>query len=739
MPIPGRPFPRAWHSDVAQVRNKNLTNGLYYVIVSLQPLQKIMKPIPDWMQYPPRTLIGKAALLRRKRALLTSPGPKGRFLRSLLRDLRTQYDQAVLSARDINPLAFFRPSYEQALILNAWMYGITFTCIYAANRIGKTTVNWIDKLLWIIPNDPRWLIFQPYQDHLNRTVQVFPRPSIHSLKRIKKLILKLPQDIPRPNPDLPTTDPQNQNVLQRLQKNHPDLYAPAYPLPPWDIPAGTIWFGGPDQDHHEQILFPLLKQYTPSSMRKRYVPSAREMTIEVPVSVPAHSVNSPSGHASTSTQPHTNTWTVIGKSYESKDTKWSSGAVDMIMLTEGITPEILKEIKPRFKDPGIGGHDFTPYLASNAASASALARRIASGKEEMPLTLHAFTAFSARTAPNHIIPKDKLDDMIRTWSGDPQGAARLEGKFWSSSGLVLEHLSRHIHLLPFTKDELFALYPNARLYRGLDPGLDHPTACAWGALLPTNQWVIYRIFSKPRLSIAERCAKIIQLSNNTQRIIRWGKRPTDFYLKECHTTPSSEIIITTPTDYHVFKEDEVTGRPYSLNYILQGLQISESTHLSPEQRAQSLDTDLAPSNYLPSLITHRPPGPRVLFLKDEPGVLEAFLKWEEFYWERKKSGPSRGDPSDKVPDHGDDELDAVCYLTCSPFVWTSASPRAIIEGEVEIDASLETMLDPGTNSPSEHARPQPPPNVLQPLQKSSSSLQPLQKPREIVYFGDPES
>lgn len=679
----------------------------------------------------PDTLKEKAQVLAKYRSLLNSPGKKGKFLRSLLKETEDQFASIKNRAQHLDPLMFFRPSYEQMLMLNAWMYGISFICVYAANRIGKTTAMIIDKVLWIFPNNPKHLIFKPYrvgegEDALNANlpqvgslVQVFPRPDISFIKEIAHHIKRRPFSIPAPNPRLPHYHPQNLKVLQWLQKKLPDAYKSVYPLAPWNK-GGVIWFGAPDQEHHEKTIMPLVKQYLPERSIERFVTSDREITIKITTPpTPIH----PTGHSTV--------WEWIGKSYESKDTKWSSGAVDIICLTEGVTPEMLKEVKMRFKDPGIGSHDFTPYLPANAGAASALAQRIYKGQEKLPLNHFVFTEFSLYDAPSFVMTKEQKAERIDSFKNDPQGVARLEGKFYSSSALVLSNFNRENNLLPLSQGQFFQQFPNCRLYRGLDPGLDHPTACAWGALLPTNQLVIYRIMSEERLSIQQRCKKIIQLSNNTLAIHKWGHGQNDYYAYEAHTSPRSEIFNGTYCDYHTFKEDEVTGQPYALNYILNGLNIEESVHTGPEERSQLVDNKLQLDPYLPNLITRVPPGPRLMFLRDEPGMVEVAAKWEEFYWSRKASGANRGDPTDKIPSHGDDELDAISYIACAPIIWTPYRPSGRVEGDSEPEMDLiQASQNIQRRNPNPFASTSPNPSGLQSLQNPLSP--------QIVMFGEIE-
>lgn len=625
-----------------------------------------------WMINPPTGIKEKLALIKRKKSLLRSQGPKGRFLRNLLKSIQGVFDQGMQKAKEQEPLAFFKPSYEQALLLNSWMFGIAFICVYSANRIGKTTACIVNMLLWIIPNNPRWMIFKPYTDHLGRYVKVYERPTIHSIKWINKALKQRPLDLPAPDPTkAPTETDNNQAILQWLQKVVPKAFKRSWPISPWNN-GGTIWTGAPDQDHHEDTIMPLWKQYIPSRFLDRYVPSSREITLKI---------TSPSGHMTC--------WEWIGKSYESKDTKWSSGAVDAIVLTEGVDKATLKEIKMRFKDPGIGSHDFTPYEAANSGAASALAQRIKNGTEKLPVPYFVWTKFRVYDAPTHIISEDKRQGLIESYAGDPEGKARLDGDFYTSSMLVLSNLNRNLQLLQnITIPEMFERWPNGRIHRGFDPGLDHPAACTWGYLLPTHQLIIYRMWAEQGLTISQRCKKIIKLSNNSQGKVYWGKGKEDFYLTEIHNKENSEIVQATHMDYHAFKRDEVSGLNYALNYQLQGLNVVESVHTKPEDRASELNDKLVPSKFLPSVLTDTPPGFAVNFLGEGPGVLAFFAEMEEFYWDRKRSGEDKGQPKDKVPVHDDDKLDATCYITSKPLRWTSYSVPARVIGDSEPEDDL---------------------------------------------------
>lgn len=630
-----------------------------------------------WWDNPPQTIEEATELLLKKAVLIKSPSIEGQQLRKLLAWVDEKYKLLQEEVKNQHPLAFFKPSYEQSLLLNAWWTGTSFPICFSANRIGKTACFVINALLWIFPNDPTWLLFKPYTDHLGRRVHILPRPPITHLNKINQYLALHPELQGDPNFSYDDSQSGNQQRFATLQtvtlsgkinkyykendkrKSESDaqLLSGCYPLPP--IQSGeTIWLGAPDRDFHKNIILREWKRWLPQHSIKWW--SESELSF----------------HISTVAEnnPKATTIEVVCKSYESKDTKWSGAAVSGIVLTEGLEPDVLDEIKQRVKENAFASWDYTPYEARNVGKKTALAFRVMQGKEELPLRPHVFTNFSARNAPDHILPKSKRDDLIRMWKDKPEGAARLDGAFFSDSPLILSNLNREKHCLEIDFATLQNLYPTAKLYRGLDPGYDHPTCCAWAALLPSNIWVVYRFYSRRGRTIPQRCRDIIKMSNNQRQKVTYGQRKDQFRYKEVHMTPFSEVYNATFMDFHAFAADQVTGTSNSLNYISEGLAVSESVHTNPQDRAQDCNKLLDTYTYLTHPITKEPGASKLYFLINEPGVAAALEKMESLFWERYASGPNKGSPKDTVQAENDDELDALCYLTSSPLKWHPYRP-----------------------------------------------------------------
>lgn len=605
----------------------------------------------DWFLSPPKDLGDALTIINERMGFLNDDTVEGKALRKLYKRVTQEADQIAKKAREQNPFAFVRLSWEQALKCNAWIWGITLKVDFDANRIGKTATSIFDALLYMLPNDPTWLMFKDYTDEQGRLVHLYPRPEMSEMLRISNYLKEHPEL--KGDPLNQPYDLSNADKFATLQKKLHNAFEPCFPYPTFSEPEHSIWHGAPDADYHDKIIMKEWRKWLPKSVIVR--DSAYDKTFNLTVK-----------HEGGKTD-----WEIICKSYEAKDTKWSGAAVTGILLTEGLKEATLNEIKQRFKNDSFGYWDYTPYEARNVGIKTALAHKVFKGKVQLPLNPFVFSGFGIDKTPTFILPKEKRDDMIRMWTNTPEGEARIHGKFYTSSPVVLTNLDKQFHTLPWTRQELFNRYPSANLYRGLDPGYDHPTACAWGLLTPQNIWIIYRVYAKSGTSIPQRCQDIVEASGNERRKRAWGSGPEDYWYEEFHPNHKSEEIVATFTDHHTFKDDEVTKQSYALNYTKEGLVISRGVTTGPRERAQIFDRALQPDLLRAHPLKLRPPGCRIYFLINEEGVATALEKLENIFWDRYRTGDKIGEPKDQIQEHEDDEFDAISYLVCSPNRWQS--------------------------------------------------------------------
>lgn len=548
----------------------------------------------------------------------------------LLSSIQKRVASLKLLSEEQNRLAYVQPSYEQSLKLNIWWMGADYIVDFDANRSGKTASSVLNAALWIYPNESEWQMFKPHADHLSRTFTILPRPPISALSHIRTLIKQKSLHV---NPYEPHSSPENlpsySIINDFLRSNRKEF--------PKNPRIRTIWVGAPDHDFHTDTLIPEFTKWFPHHGLKVHNYDGK-ISIDL---------------------PHKHRTTLIFKSYDSDDTKWAGAAVDGIVLSEGVPQSIFNEVRQRYKYPAFASWDYTPYEPRNTAGKSALAHRVFKDPTLLPLNPIVFSGYGIQNTPDYILPEDKKADLIRTWKDDPEGAARLHGLFYSSSPVILKNYDPKIHAIPLTFQQLrqkFAPRPLI-LFRGVDPGWSHVTACAWMALAPDNCRYIYRFYSKPQASIEERCQDIIDLSGNKR--IRHPKSPTLW--QEFSPDPQNQIKMTY-IDYHTFKTDENTKRPFAHNYVNNGLNVRPSITYGPKERATLFNSLLLPQAHLPHPITLRPPGSKIYFLINEPGVAQALEKMSNLFWQTFERGEKAGLTKDAPQTTEDDEFDATTYV-----------------------------------------------------------------------------
>lgn len=583
---------------------------------------------------------------------------------ALLKSIKGRIEEIKLKSKNQNPLAWFQPSYEQTLKLNAWIYGIDYIVDFDANRIGKTAGGVVNALCWILPNDPTWIMFQPYTDHKGRTFNTVIRPPISALSQIRE---NLQAKELRGDPRLPFDHIASGNLA--CYKATMELLANP-PFPFVDNQANrTVWVGGPDNDFNKDIVMPEWRKWLPKHNELKFSEYEHSLTI-------THDNEGNTVHP-------TSTTSVLFKSYDSKDSKWSGAAVDGIMLTEGVPVDVFNEVRQRYKYPAFASWDYTPYEPRNTAGKSALAHKVFKGEEQLPLHPYVYSGFGLVDAPEHILPSDKKADLIKMWEGKPQGDARIKGIFYSSSPVVLKNYDENFHCLPISFKELQKLYAPRPLilFRGIDPGWGHVTACAWMALAPDGTRYIYRIYAESQRSIPERCEDIIVASGN-QRLAH--PKSNDTFV-EFSPSVGSERIQISWIDYHTFKTDENTKRPFAQNYIKNGVVVRPSITFGPKERATMFNDLLLPQLNWAHPLSKKPPGCKIYFLVNEPGVAAALQKMSNLFWMTFDKGEKRGLSKDAIQDYNDDELDAVCYVSLPLLTYSSFNINQNLSGIVKPD------------------------------------------------------
>jgi len=93
--------------------------------------------------------------------------------------------------------------------------------------------------------------------------------------------------------------------------------------------------------------------------------------------------------------------------------------------------------------------------------------------------------FISRTSDNPYIDRLEIKRIEESFY-DEEKIARLEGAFVEFAGMVYKEFKKDLHLIP-----RFPIPDHWLKIRGLDPGLNNPTACVWWAVSPANEHFIY--------------------------------------------------------------------------------------------------------------------------------------------------------------------------------------------------------------------------------------------------------
>lgn len=534
------------------------------------------------------------------------------------------------------PIGFFRPSWEQAQVLNAWSpeyepvlapEGYRSVCMFCGNRIGKTCVSVVNTLLWLMPNNPEWDVFQEYTDETPRKrgeYRVLPRPDWNRWRRTGRLEYDSSQ-------------------------------------PPMD--ACECWHGVEnDIAWHDKVG----KEYLKWAPRDWV---ARRSDGGTAIFKQERRIESRYGHS------------LSGKTFNADVQDWAGKAVRILNLDEGLTKPILMEGLLRIEAGGYFCWPYTPAEARNIGSRSKVAFDTYKGNIELVGKSKFFLDFSMEDAPDYIIPADKkADDIARLSREGDMGRVRMRGGFFQSSPTVFSNFDRELNVLPIDGPEVLAAirgetvtrwaeafgknradllqwaFHKANIIRGMDEGLANPTACVWDAILKTGEHVAFKEWEESGLSVSERCEAMIDRSGNRRVCVN----PEE--IKERRRWVEEVVPLTGMTirktfaDSKMFKRDALApSDDWTLQYSRQGLRIVRATSIGPAQRCDKANDMLRGEATRKHLVYADKCGPRAYVTRDCLKLIERF---ENYLWQQISTGARMGDFTDKPETRDDHTLDA---------------------------------------------------------------------------------
>ena len=223
------------------------------------------------------------------------------------------------------------------------------------------------------------------------------------------------------------------------------------------------------------------------------------------------------------------------------------------------------------------------------------------------------------TRENPFIPKDELDKIERKFSKDELDM-RLGGKHVQFSGLVYKEFDSKVNVIP-----AFEVPSDWKRFRGIDHGINHPTACVWVAVSPKDEYYVYEEYYESNKTIEQNVSFIKQITGGDR--IAWTM---------IDAATEARNSQTGRTDRQTYKEAGImtrvmrTERMYGVNIIRQMLR--------------------------PDPVTKRPK----LFIFDT-----CINLIREFQRYRFQTGRMDDNNSDKPVKFQDDALDALRYILVS--------------------------------------------------------------------------
>lgn len=599
----------------------------------------------------------------------------------LAEEMHEEYQEArrraVEHAKSECPIGWFKPSWEQSQVLNAWHpdyephvapEGYRSICLFCGNQIGKTCVSVINTGAWMVPNDPGWLMFEEREDPPLYRVHLDPSSGIKRASRGKYRVL--------PRPD-----------WERWIRTGRMLY------PPNDEPpmgACDCWHGVEnDKAWSDKVELEYHKWFPKKWLGRRSDGGTAVFKQE-------RRIESRYGHR------------ITGKTFNADIQDWAGKAnVRIFNIDEGIPPNLLREGLMRI---GAHGYFTWPYTAvepRNIGERAKCAWDVYQGKLKLVGKTKFFLDFSMIDAPEFVMSSEKrADNLARLTGVGGEDKIRREGGFLTSSPNVFSNFDRARNILPIDGSDVllairgevpqrwvvefgrvradrlqFAFY-QANILRGFDEGLANPSAATWQALLRTGEYVTFREWEQSGTSIEERCIQVIQRSGNQRELVNPGVPEQRRRYKEVRPKDGGGMAIRkTLADSKMFVRDPLSpADDFTENYIRQGLKIERAGNIRPGPRCDYVNDLLRADPTRQHLLDASNHGTRMYVTRDCVKVIE---RAENYLWAQIASGQRMGEFTDKPATSDDHTVDAWAYPAISKLRWHD--PAAVVPERVFYD------------------------------------------------------
>ena len=241
--------------------------------------------------------------------------------------------------------------------------------------------------------------------------------------------------------------------------------------------------------------------------------------------------------------------------------------------------------------------------------------------------------FVANIKDNPYIDKTEIERIEKTFY-DEEKTARLEGKFVEFAGLVYKEFEKNIHLV-----KRFTIPAHWIKIRGLDPGLNNPTACVWLAISPDDELFVFDEYYEMDKTIKE-FATEIKAKTGLDKIVYTVIDPSSCSRNPAH--PELKSVKEEYAKYGIWTKPGNNDVSYGINAV------KELLHVNPK--------------------TGRP---RLFFFDDLEAIKKEIIRYRWDTFRHHSEEKNLKERPKKVMDHA---LDALRYVIAS-------NPRYISEQE----------------------------------------------------------
>ena len=282
------------------------------------------------------------------------------------------------------------------------------------------------------------------------------------------------------------------------------------------------------------------------------------------------------------------------------------------------------------------------------------------------------TRIAVDDVPNQIYSEEQKKAAYNKWVTQPaltgdkeaerEGRARYYGEFQQVTGLYYPEIEPDIHFIDWTYDDIKD--KGWTHYRSLDYGYASPTSCGLWAISPYGDMFRYDEYYVSGKDAISHAPAIIEYCGNKRKLLRkFLDKESGIQYDWYEEIPVKQFYVQSVLDWHCFSNKGGTGQPTSFFFQIGGLNVSESTTLKQEARAQNLRALLKIDPERKHLVTGKKGAPRIYISRIN--CKKAIWEWQRCVFDPRSSGHETHNPKEGQRNKDDHIIDDMEYFSRS--------------------------------------------------------------------------